>query len=81
MERTLYMQQLMTQTYHQIAIEAITGGFTGAWERLISKKIEKDANNGHSQDSEICESVGNNYMKAAYLITSSTITEHVAANG
>lgn len=73
MERTEYMQQLMTLTYPQIAVEAIAGGFTGAWERLISKKIETDAKNGHSQANEICESVDNNYIKAAYLITSSII--------
>jgi hypothetical protein len=76
MERTQYMQKLMTQTYPQIAIEAITGSFEGAWERLIAKKLKKDVDSGHSQACEICESVGNDYMKAAYLITSSVIPEN-----
>lgn len=77
MERTQYMQQLMTSTYPGIAIEAITGGFDGAWERLISARLKADTNKGRSQACEICESVNNDYLKAAYLITSSVIPENV----
>lgn len=75
MERTNYMQLLMTVTYPDVPIEAIKGGFDGAWERLISQKLQIDVARDHSEAIEICNSVGNDFMKAAHLITSSKIPE------
>lgn len=75
--RTEYMQHLMTSTYSSILIETLNGGFDGAWQRCIAKQLQKDCRNNHSQALEIVDSVGNDLMKAAYLITSSKIKEHV----
>lgn len=77
MTRTNYMQTIMTATYSSVAIEAIKGGFTGAWERCIEKRLRHDVDNNHSEACEILESVGMDYMKAAHLITSSKIPESV----
>ena len=71
MERTTYMQQLMTETYPQVAMEAISGGFDGSWERCIAKQLEADVKVGKSQAIVIMESVENDSLKAAYLITKS----------
>jgi hypothetical protein len=39
----------MTETYSDILIETIKNGYDGSWERLIAKRLERDAMNGHSQ--------------------------------
>lgn len=76
MKRTTYMQSLLTTTYPGIAVEAIKNGFDGAWERLIANRLKQDALRDVSEAQMILESVGYNHMKAAYLITSSTIQTH-----
>jgi hypothetical protein len=88
MERTPYMQSLMTSTYPMVAIEAIQGGFDGSWERLIAKAIEKDYRRNHSEAVEIvdsCDVPGEKsngcFLRAAYLITSSKIPSHEQTNG
>lgn len=78
MERTNYMQAVMTSTYPNVAIEAIQSGFDGAWERCIARRLQSDVAANHSEASEICESVGNDYRKAAHLITSSKIIDTCA---
>lgn len=75
MERTKYMSHLMTSTYQGILIEALQGGFDGAWERLIARQLQKDCRNNHSEAIEIVDSVENDLMKAAKLIYSSKIPE------
>lgn len=83
MERTNYMQSLMTSTYPSIPMEAIMGGFDGSWERLIAKRLEKDYRRHHSEAVEIvdsCDAPGEKsnacFLRAAYLITSSKIPEN-----
>lgn len=75
MERTNYMQAIMTETYSDVAIEAIKTGFNGAWERVIARRLERDYINGHSEAEVIVESAGS-LKQASYLITSSKIPEH-----
>jgi hypothetical protein len=79
MTRTAYMQQIMNETYPQIVIEAVNGGFKGAWQRLIAKRLQKDCKADHSEAIEICDSVGNDLTKASYLVTSSKIVSHDTA--
>jgi len=76
MERTKYMQSLMTDTYGQVAIEAIKGGFYGAWERAIARRLRRDYSAGHSEAETIVQSVDGDFTKASYLITSSKISEY-----
>lgn len=75
MERTTYMSNCMTSTYSLVAIEAISGGLQGSWERLIAKKLKKDIQSGNSEAEVIVDSVGGDYMKAAKLIIDSKIPE------
>lgn len=76
MERTKYMSKIMTDTYGQVAIEAIKGGFDGSWERVIARQLRKDCSAGHSEAETIVQSVDGDFTKAAYLITSSKIPEY-----
>lgn len=88
MTRSTYMQNLMTLTYPTIAIEAIKNGFDGAWERLIAERLRKDYRADHSQAVVLVDSqpIDDNVpeelqlfhksIKAAHLITSSTIQTH-----
>jgi len=76
MKRTSYMELLMITTYPMIAIEALKGGFDGAWERLIAQQLEKDCKADESEAIVIAESVGNDFMKAAHLIISSKIENY-----
>lgn len=73
MERTNYMKSLMTTTYPDVAVEAIKGGFKGAWERLIASRLHTDVLKDKSEAVLLVESVGMDYMKAAHLITESKI--------
>jgi hypothetical protein len=81
------MDRLMTSTYPHVAIEAISGGFDGAWERLIAERLKKDCKAEHSEALEIVESLIESpgpkektlFLKAAYLITSSKIEGHETA--
>lgn len=70
-ERTEYMQRLMTSTYSQVAVEAIFGGFEGSWERLIAKRLEADAQRDRSEAVILLEAAGGDPMKAAYIVTGS----------
>lgn len=84
MKRTSYMQSLMDSTYAGIAIEAIKNGWVGAWERIIAERLKKDCKADHSEACEIVESCITSpgpkenalFLKAAFLITSSTIQTH-----
>jgi len=80
MTRTPYMQLLMTSTYPMVAIEAINGGFEGAWERLIAERLLNDYNAANSEAECLLLSVGGlsmqKRMQAAKLITSSKIQSH-----
>jgi hypothetical protein len=84
MTRSKYMQELLSSTYPHVAIEAISGGFDGAWERLIASRLRKDYSENHSESVEIVNSLyaGDDFTlreafrKAAYLITSSKIEGH-----
>lgn len=84
MTRSKYMQSLLTSTYPMVAVEAISGGFDGAWERLIASRLRKDYSENHSEAVEIVNSLyaaddftlNEAFRKAAYLITSSKIEEH-----
>lgn len=77
MERTPFMQTLMTSTYPQIPMEAVLNGFDGSWERCIAKALKNSAAVGNSEAEVILEAAGGDYLKAAYLITSSKIPENV----
>lgn len=79
MERTNYMQNLMTSTYPNISIEAVLRGFDGSWERLIAKQLNKDSLANHSEACEILDACDQDPLKAAYLITSSKISDNVNA--
>lgn len=83
MKRTAYQQSLMDSTYAGIAIEAIKNGWEGAWERLIANRLWADCQKEHSEAREITDSVRADsddymapYLRAAKLITSSTIQTH-----
>lgn len=85
--RSEYMQSVLDATYPNLAVEAIKGGFDGAWERLISAQLRKDYIADHSEANEIVESVmvkgdkaSQTYLKAAYLITSSKIPSEDTAD-
>jgi hypothetical protein len=71
MERTKFMQSIMTLTYPQTVMEAITGGFDGSWERCIEKALRIEVRTGNSEAEVILQAAGGDYLKAAYLITSS----------
>lgn len=86
MERTKYMQLLMTVTQSETIMEAIRGGFDGSQERAIAEKIRMDHLRNHSEACELVDFItkGNStmvakdvYLKVAYLITSSKIPENV----
>lgn len=71
MDRTDYMQNLMTTTYPQVAVEAVMGGFDGSWERLIAKRLEWDAQRDRSEAVLLIEAAGGDTLQAAYLVTGS----------
>lgn len=71
MDRTDYMQNLMTTTYPQVAVEAVMGGFDGSWERLIAKRLEWDAQRDRSEAVLLIEAAGGDTLHAAYLVTGS----------
>ncbi len=77
MDRTNFMQQCLTATYPNVAVEAIKGGFNGAWERLIAAKLKREIQAGQSEAEVIVDSCGGDYMKAAKLIIDSKIPETV----
>jgi len=90
-KRTPYFQHLMDSTYKKIGTEAVKHGSDGAWERLIAKDLRRDYleveeatnlingfNNvfpllGHPNSMDAFTAAS---LKAAHLITSSTIQTH-----
>lgn len=81
--RQPWMQAVMNQTYHFVAIAAIArGSIQGAWEYEISehlKRLYKNAVNRHIIE-ELLEETGaagknDQFDKAGYLITRSKIME------
>lgn len=76
MERTPWMQSLMTAIYPQVAIEAIRNGFDGCAERVVARALQNAVAAGNSEAEVILQSAGGDYLKAAYLITSSKIPEN-----
>jgi hypothetical protein len=76
------MQKIMNDTYPGIAIEAITNGFEGSWERLIAKKLFDKAASSNvfimMEAHSILKQTGCKVwdeeacLKSAYLITGST---------
>lgn len=76
-ERTPFMQSLMTSTYPNLAIEAIIGGFDGSWERLIAQQLRIYAKSNHSEAELILQANGGDVMKAAKMIINSKIPENV----
>lgn len=77
MERTPYMQELMTMAYPSVAIEALTGGFDGSLERCVAQWLRIGAASGHSEAEVLLQAAGGDSLKAAHLITSSKITTDV----
>lgn len=77
MQRTKFMQDIMTITYPQTAIEAVIGGLDGSWERCIAKALKIEVRTGNSEAEVILQAADGDYLKAAYLITSSKIHENV----
>lgn len=76
--RTKYMQSILSATRENVALQAcLQGTIVGAWEKLIAKELFKDCLMGHSEASEIVDSMpfpsSQAFLKAAYLITSSKI--------
>lgn len=75
------MTNLMASTYPMVAIEAISGGFDGALERLIASRLRKDYSENNSEAVEILNSLyaaddftlNESFRKAAYLVTASEI--------
>jgi len=72
MERTPFMQLAMTITYPEVALEATATNFDGAWERCIARFLKRKSDQGHSEAEVIVQACGGDYLKAAYIITSST---------
>lgn len=77
MERTPFMQTLMTCTYPQAAVEAVLNGFDGSWERCIARALERHVLAGNSEAEVLLQGAEGDYLKAAHLITSSKIPDHV----
>ncbi len=77
MERTRYMQAIITAAYSQVPMEAILNGFDGSLERCVAKILGHGVLRGNSEAEVLLQSAGGDYLKAAYLITSSKIPENV----
>lgn len=83
MNRTPYMENVISLAYPQVAIEAIKGGFDGSFERAMAKVIQADYLSNHSEAREIVDSLyaGHDfnlkeaYLMAAKLITAANLTE------
>lgn len=74
MERTNYMQSLMTATYSQVPIIAIqTGTIEKAWDKAIAELLKKQVAKGHSEAEVILQAAEGDYMKAAKLVLESEI--------
>jgi hypothetical protein len=76
MDRTPFMQLMMTLAYSNVAIEAIQTKFDGSLERCIARTLKNSVERGNSEAEVILQAAGGDYLKAAYLITSSKIPDH-----
>ena len=76
MERTPYMQSIMTLSQPRTMMEAVFNGFDGSQERAIADSLKRAVANGNSEAEVILEAAEGDYMAAAKLITSSKIPEH-----
>lgn len=74
-KRTPFMSLIMLTTQPNVFSEALSGGFDGAWERLIAKRLEAHKIAGNSEAEMILEAAEGDSLKAAYMVTSSTIQE------
>lgn len=72
-KRTPFMTFLMEMSHGLLALEAIERGWDGAMERLVAKSLKKAVERGESEAEVLLQATGGNYLKAAYLITSSKI--------
>lgn len=77
MERTPFMQTIMTITSSQVPMEAVLNGFDGSWERCIAKALKNSVAAGNSEAEVILQAAGGDSLKAAHLITSSQIPADV----
>lgn len=86
MERSSYMQLLLTVTRPEIDLEAIKTRFEGSWERCIARRVLRDYLEKHSEACELMEyamkedpslSVQRAALAVGHLITSSKIPENV----
>lgn len=76
MKRTQFMQTIMTATQAESMTEAVFRGFDGSWERAIASALKRSVVAGNSEAEVILEAANGDYLKAAYLITSSKIPEN-----
>jgi hypothetical protein len=76
MERTKFMQSIMNATHAMSMTEAVFRGFDGSWERAIAASLKIEVRTGNSEAEVILQAAGGDYLKAAYLITSSKIPEN-----
>lgn len=77
MERTNFMQTIITATQSQVPIEAVLTGFDGSRERCIAKALKNSVVAGNSEAEVILQAAGGDYLKAAHIITLSEITETI----
>jgi hypothetical protein len=76
MDRTPFMERTLRIAYDQFAVEAILTKWDGALERCIARCLKNAVSNGNSEAEVILQAAGGDYLKAAYLITSSKIPDH-----
>lgn len=70
------MQQIMNDTYNQVAIIAIKNGtIEGAWEEAVAARLMLDFNHGVSEAEVILQFADNDEKKAADLIITSSLPE------
>lgn len=74
MTRSPYMQQIMTETYDQVAIIAIKNGtITGAWEQAVAGRLEFDFKHGVSEAEVILQSTDMDAIRAATMVVCSKV--------
>jgi hypothetical protein len=76
MDRTPFMQMIWTESYKDVAVEAIKTRFEGSWERCVARLLKKYVEAGHSEAEVLLQAAEGNHLRAAYLITSSKIPDH-----
>jgi hypothetical protein len=86
--RTEIMQQILNETREYVAIEAIQNGFTGSWERVISRQLKESHLAGSLAILDLLDYLcipahnltDSVFEKVAYMITSSRLPSEELAD-